>query len=489
MAVRLLAATGRGVRNRWRQSFVLSVSLVALLGVAAFAIVIGRVVSNQIESQAIARARDTASIVARASFAPRLPAPGQKLARQDLADLDRQLAAARGQEPLLSMRLWSESGGLIYAPGHAAIGTSPPLPPVVRAALQGRQATFVQRNGATDTSPSSSLISVVPVRRAKAGPPAAALELRLPYAPIGKDIATRTHRLYLALLIAALAAYALVLPALIRAGRAVRAQYDPRRLQVMRDLRNGMKRGELALHFQPIANARTGEVHTAEALLRWNHPRRGLVSPDRFIPLVEPTMLMWPLTAHIFELGVREARKWQERGIDVRIALNISSTDVIDPRLPAELDRLLREHGVDAGRIEIEVTEGAVMEDARAALDVLARITELGVGVIAIDDFGTGYSSLARLHELPLDELKIDQSFVRRMAAEGDETVVRSIVELAHALGFKVIAEGVEHEETWSRLVELGVDYIQGYVMTRPLPGSDFTRWLVGVEPQDRVPA
>src|SRR5438067_9213055 len=128
VAVRLLAAAGRGLRNRWRQSFVFTITLVALIGVAAFAIVIGRVVSNQIEDQAIARARDTASIVARASFAPRLPAPGAKLARADLADLDRQLAAARGQEPLLSMRLWSESGSLIYAPGHAAIGTSPPVP-------------------------------------------------------------------------------------------------------------------------------------------------------------------------------------------------------------------------------------------------------------------------------------------------------------------------------------------------------------------------
>src|SRR5206468_1045914 len=120
---------------------------------------------------------------------------------------------------------------------------------------------------------------------------------------------------------------------------------------------------------------------------------------------------------------------------------------------------------------------------------VLGRITELGLGVIAIDDFGTGYSSLARLHELPLDELKIDQSFVFRMAREGDETVVRSIVELAHALGFRVIAEGVESDDTWARLVELGVDYIQGYVMTQPLPGREFTTWLTEVAPASRLPA
>jgi EAL domain-containing protein (putative c-di-GMP-specific phosphodiesterase class I) len=154
---------------------------------------------------------------------------------------------------------------------------------------------------------------------------------------------------------------------------------------------------------------------------------------------------------------------------------------VIDPRLPAELRRLLEEHRVDPSMLEIEVTEGAVMDEPEEARAVLGQITELGLGVLAIDDFGTGYSSLARLHELPLDELKIDQSFVMRMARDGDETVVRSIVDLGHALGFRVIAEGVETEETWSRLEEIGVDYVQGYVMTRPLPAGELIAWLQSV--------
>ena len=181
-------------------------------------------------------------------------------------------------------------------------------------ALAGRPATDVKRDGATDTSPDAALTSAVPVRRAKGGPVAAALELRLPYAPVGKDIRDRTRRLYLALLIAALAAYALALPALIRAGRAVRAQYDPRRVALMRDLRRAMKNGELVIYYHPIADARTGEVHTAEALVRWHHPRRGLIAPDRFIPLIEPTELMWPLTVHIFDLVVRQARAWADAG-------------------------------------------------------------------------------------------------------------------------------------------------------------------------------
>jgi EAL domain-containing protein (putative c-di-GMP-specific phosphodiesterase class I) len=449
-------------------------TVVALIAVAVFALVIGRVVSNQIEDQALSRAREMAGIVARSSFAPRLPPEGGRLARQDRADLDRQLAAARGQEPGLQMSLWGADGALIYGSrrgGGAA----------VRSALSGRAATDVHRDGATDTRPGAAVISAVPVRRTRGGPVAAALELRLPYAPIGKDIRDRTRRVYLALLIASLAAYALALPALIRAGRAVRAQYDPRRVALMRDVRRGMKNGEFVIHYQPIAEAATGEVHTAEALVRWQHPRRGLISPDRFIPLIEPTELMWPLTVHIFELVVRQARRWTDDGLRVRTAVNVSTADVIDPRLPAELRRLLEEHRVDPSMLEIEVTEGAVMDEPEEARAVLGQITDLGLGVLAIDDFGTGYSSLARLHELPLDELKIDQSFVMRMAREGDETVVRSIVDLGHALGFRVIAEGVETEETWSRLEEIGVDYVQGYVMTRPLPAGELIAWLQSV--------
>jgi EAL domain-containing protein (putative c-di-GMP-specific phosphodiesterase class I) len=143
------------------------------------------------------------------------------------------------------------------------------------------------------------------------------------------------------------------------------------------------------------------------------------------------------------------------------------------------VDEALRASGLAAQLLTLEITESVLMRDADRMLATLNDLRSLGVR-IAIDDFGTGYSSLARLHELPLDELKIDQSFVMRMAREGDETVVRSIIDLAHALGFKVIAEGVESDETWVRLAELGADYVQGYVLTRPLPADDFSEWLAG---------
>jgi EAL domain-containing protein (putative c-di-GMP-specific phosphodiesterase class I) len=345
---------------------------------------------------------------------------------------------------------------------------------VVSAALAGRSATAVTGDD---------LEAAVPIVRRRGGPVAAALVLTLPYAPVRADIRRRTRRLELALGIVALLAYLLALPGLLRAGRALRAQYDPRRVELVRELRQALRRDELSLHFQPIAEARGGRVATAEALIRWQHPRHGAVRPDRFVAMVEGSDVMWPFTVRVFELVARQCARWQADGVELRVAVNVSGAVLADRRLPVEIERLLTEHGVAADRLEIEVTEGAVMRDPAAATRVLGRLTGLGVGVIAIDDFGTGYSSLARLHELPLDTLKIDQSFVMRMAREGDETIVRSIVELAHALGLTVIAEGVEDEATWARLAELGCDFVQGYALTRPLPAGEFADWLAERDP------
>jgi EAL domain-containing protein (putative c-di-GMP-specific phosphodiesterase class I) len=477
-------ALGRAIRNRWRQSFIASITVIALLGVAACALVIGAVVRAQIEDQAFERARDLAQITARAGFAPRLPAPGSKLAGRDLADLDRQVAAARGREPLIDMRLWGPGGTVLYARDHDLIGRRLPLPSTVRAALSGPSSTAV-RDGRAPV-----LEAAVPVVRRTGQPAAAALELTLPYGPVQADVDRRTRNLIVALAIVALLAYALALPGLIRAGRALRRQYDPRRVELVRDLRRALERDELELHFQPIAAAARARLHSAEALIRWHHPRHGDVSPERFVSAVEGTAVMWPFTLRVFELALQQARRWREGGLDFRIAVNVSGAVLHDRRLPGELTRLLERHGVSADTLEVEVTEGAVMHDADAAAGVLRRLTDLGVGVIAIDDFGTGYSSLARLHELPLDTLKIDQSFVMRMAREGDDTVVRSIVELAHALGLSVIAEGVEDEDTWAALTALGCDYVQGYALTRPLPADEFSEWLASREerPEQRVP-
>ena len=464
-----------GVRNRWRRSFVASITVLVLLAVILFALVIGRLVREQIEDQAFDRAADTAQILARASFAPRLPtAAGARLSARDAAALDRQVQAARARDPLLAMRLWSRDGEQLYPPrsgrGSAGPGASA-APPVVRDALRGSSASEVTGDV---------LLTAVPVIRRAGGPISAALELRLPYGPVEEDIDDRTNRLMIALAVVALLAYLLALPGLIRASRALKAQYDPRRVEVVRDLKRAMKRGELALHFQPIVDAQTRVPVAAEGLVRWRHPRTGAVPPDKFIPIVEPTEAMWPLTLHLLDLGIAACRRWQDAGHDVAVAMNISGEVLPDRRLAGEIEDRLKEHGLPSHALEIEVTEGAVMRDPAAATKVLGRLTDLGIRVIAIDDFGTGYSSLARLHELPLDTLKIDQAFVKRMAQEGDAAVVCSIIELAHALNMKVIAEGAEDDATVTRLAELGCDYIQGYALSKPLPPEQFGEWLAG---------
>jgi EAL domain-containing protein (putative c-di-GMP-specific phosphodiesterase class I) len=467
-------ALGRAVRNRWRRSFVASITLLALLGVVAFAFVIGRIVKAQIEDQAFDRAKDTAQITARAGFGPRLPPPGRPLSGRDVAELDRQLRSARQGEPGLDVRVWGRAGRVVYAADHRLIDRRLPAPGLVTSALAGRSATEVAGDD---------LRAAVPIVRRREGPVAAALVLTLPYGPVRADVRRRTRRLELALGIVALLAYALALPGLLRAGRALRAQYDPRRVELVRELRQALRRDELSLHFQPIAEARGGQVATAEALVRWQHPRHGAVRPDRFVAMAEGTDVMWPFTVRVFELVIRQCARWQADGPALRVAVNVSGAVLTDRRLAVEIERLLAEHGVAADRLEIEVTEGAVMRDPVAATRILGHLTDLGIGVIAIDDFGTGYSSLARLHELPLDTLKIDQSFVMRMAREGDDTIVRSIVELAHALDLSVIAEGVEDEATWERLTGLGCDFVQGYALTRPLPSDEFARWVAARGP------
>ena len=442
-----------------------SATLLAFVGVGALALVVSSVAGSQIEDDALDRATERAEIVARSSFAPRLPERGKPLSARAVRELQAQERAARASEPGAVTRLWARSGKLLYA---REAGAARP-PEHVRKALAGKAES--RRAG-------DRLVTAVPVVRRQGSAPEAALELSVPYARTQSDVSDRTRRLQLALAAAALALYLLFLPALIRAGRAVRSYYDPRRVALLRDLQRAIDEGQLRLEFQPIADARTGDVRTVEALIRWYHPERGRIPPDRFIPDAERTEAIVPLTLHVFELALQQIARWRMQGIELRVAVNVSGAGLLDPSLPGHISALASRLGVWPSSLEVEVTEGAVMEDPVGASEILRELTELGLGVIAIDDFGTGYSSLARLHELPLDTLKIDQSFVRRMSRDGEDTVVRSIIELAHALRLGVIAEGVEDDDTWGRLRALGCDYIQGYGLSEPLPADEFTEWL-----------
>jgi diguanylate cyclase (GGDEF)-like protein/PAS domain S-box-containing protein len=255
--------------------------------------------------------------------------------------------------------------------------------------------------------------------------------------------------------------------------------HDPARLALLGELRRALGGNELLLHYQPKVDLKTRRVVGAEALLRWPHPKRGFVPPGDFIPLTEQTGLIRPLTRWVLNRAAGEARGWEREGRSLPVAVNMSARSLQDTRIVEEVEQAVRENDLRPDRLQIEVTESAVMTDTARAADVLSRLTSKGVSV-SIDDFGTGYSSLGLLRRLPVRELKIDKSFVMGMAGEGgeDTAIVRSTADLAHNLGLSVVAEGVEDQWTLDLLSTLGCDEAQGFHIARPMASADFMGWL-----------
>jgi diguanylate cyclase (GGDEF)-like protein len=250
------------------------------------------------------------------------------------------------------------------------------------------------------------------------------------------------------------------------------------RLSLVNDLRRAIPAGELELYYQPKLNLGSREASHVEALVRWNHPQHGQIPPDDFIPLAEHSGIIRMLSEWVMHEVIRQCAAWSEQGLEIGIALNLSAMDLSCGELPDVLTAYLTKYQVDPARIILEVTETAVMRDAVYALEVLHRLRACGVQ-LAIDDFGTGYSSLSHLKRMPVNELKIDKSFVFTMADDNDDAViVRSTIELAHNMGLKVVAEGVEDERTLDMLRRYHCDVAQGYLISRPLPLQQVTEWL-----------
>jgi len=250
------------------------------------------------------------------------------------------------------------------------------------------------------------------------------------------------------------------------------------RLVLAGELREAISAGELVLHYQPKADLQTGRVVGVEALVRWQHPERGLLAPDVFIPIAEQTEIIRPLTEYVLTHALAQCEQWRRDGLDLTVAVNVSVSNLLDARFAETVKALLDDSGIAPSRLTLEITESVVMADPVRALDILARLGELGVG-LSLDDFGIGYSSLALLKRLPVQELKIDRSFVMSMAADGnDAAIVRLAVQLAHNLGLHVVAEGVETADVWDQLTEMGCQHGQGYYLSRPLPAEELTSWL-----------
>ncbi len=251
-----------------------------------------------------------------------------------------------------------------------------------------------------------------------------------------------------------------------------------RRLTLAGDLRRAIENGELQLYFQPKIDIATRRTCGVEALARWHHPEHGMISPTEFIALAEHTGLIRPLTNWVLQSAMRQSHVWRQAGIDIPIAANLSARNLREVMLLEQIKEFSRQWRIEPGMLELEITESTIMDDPAGALDILRQLHDLGIPIF-IDDFGTGYSSLSYLQKLPVDSLKIDKSFVIDMLGSKDAaTIVRSTITLAHDLGLKVVAEGVENQAQLDQLTALGCDVAQGFYIGKPMPEAAFREWL-----------
>ncbi|MEY2534783.1 MAG: diguanylate cyclase [bacterium] len=262
-----------------------------------------------------------------------------------------------------------------------------------------------------------------------------------------------------------------------------RDRHSRERLALGGELRDAIGTEQLILHYQPKLDVATGEVHDVEALVRWQHPTRGLLAPGSFIALAEQTGAMPDLTRHVVDAALAQCASWRERGLDLGVAVNVSAATLLDAAWADDVDAALARHRVPPSRLRIEVTEDTVMVDPERALALLQRLAGRGVGV-SLDDFGTGHSSLALLKHLPVDELKIDRTFIRDLLVDdADAAIVQTVVDLGRRLGLTVVAEGVEDAATLDRLAGAGVAVAQGFHIARPLPAAELEQWLGSARP------
>ena len=264
-------------------------------------------------------------------------------------------------------------------------------------------------------------------------------------------------------------------------------RHNPNKLALVTGLRPAIDNNEIVVYYQPQLRLSDGRVAGAEALVRWEHPGRGLVPPDQFIPLVERTVLLKPFTYYVIRKVLDDWQRWADAGFMVPVAINVSPRSLLDRDFPEAIASLISASGVPAEFVQLELTESFMMADSGRSNAVLHELSAVGVG-LSIDDFGTGYSSLSHLRDIPIDEIKIDRSFVMRMmSSPGDEKIVKATTELGRNLDLTVVAEGVEDRPTFDRLADFGCHHAQGYYISRPVGLDEFTSWLAVRGPESII--
>lgn len=250
------------------------------------------------------------------------------------------------------------------------------------------------------------------------------------------------------------------------------------RLAILGELRHAIDSNELELHYQPKVDVGTGVAVGCEALVRWRHPKRGFIPPGEFVPHAERSSAIRSLTQWVLTSAFLQLESWRQQHLVVEVSINISPMNLADPGFADSVERLIRVTGVDARHVVLEVTESGAMKDLLNTMRIMERLRILGIR-FSIDDFGTGYSSLAHLHKLPVDEIKIDRSFIKELETGGaDDVIIRSTINLGHDMDLKVVAEGVEISASWNALASMGCDLVQGYFVSRPMPAHQFSEWV-----------
>jgi EAL domain-containing protein (putative c-di-GMP-specific phosphodiesterase class I) len=251
------------------------------------------------------------------------------------------------------------------------------------------------------------------------------------------------------------------------------------------ELVGALETDEIVLYYQPKAGILTGEVRSVEALVRWQHPTRGLLQPADFLPIAAQHGLMRRLTLRVFAIALDQMAQWRQEGLNLRVSVNLDPASLMDTRFPDDIAALIERAHVPADQVDLEITEDTIVSDPDRILSVITRLAAQGFS-FSLDDYGTGYSSLSYLRILPVREIKIDRSFVSAMVHNpDDEVIVQSTIGMARHLGFHVVAEGVEDAATWDLLAEHGCDTVQGYFLSKPLPADDLTAWLSAVPSED----
>ncbi len=441
------------------------------LSLAGLAILLGSHLRNSIVSEHQRGAETTAKTFASIVLHDR-DFRGERLRKGAHRHLTNAVAEATD---VSGLRVWDTRHRLLYAYTeelrHAGEVPSQHFLAAVRGEIGSDITTEAdeqaEREGSASFEAGTQIEVYVPVRRAAQSRPHAVVEAYMPYDLLRDEVAGATRRLYVTLGSAAILLYLALLPTLIRASRLLSDFYERQNPSLQRRMRRAMRNNELIVHYQPKLDLRRGRITGVEALLRWR--RRGrLVPPGEFLSHIEQTQVMKPLTLHVIELALKQVAQWEREGLTLGVAVNLSPANIADENLPAELARLVQRYEVLPEQITLEITETAMMSDPESAARIMKTLGGLGFR-LSIDDFGTGQSNLSRLDQLPFRELKIDISLIRALAAGGDDTLVKSIVGLAHQLELWVVAEGVESDHAKERLSELGCDVAQGFLISQPV--------------------